>query len=128
MNWFLYDRVHRHERVNFKTNQTQWTHFAKKTCHYYTTWKMANYGVFCGPYFPVFRLNTEIYGVNLRIWSKWRECGPEKTPYLDTFHAVLLSFLYSFNWQFSLGFSMEKIVPGDKCKLMFGLVFSCSVS
>ena len=30
---------------------------------------MSKYGVFPGPYFPVF--------------------GPEKTPYLDNFHAVL---------------------------------------
>ena len=30
---------------------------------------------FSGPYFPVFSANTEKY-------------GPEKTPYLDTFHAV----------------------------------------
>ena len=33
-----------------------------------TVWKMSKYGVFSGTYFPVF--------------------GPEKTPYLDTFHAV----------------------------------------
>ena len=36
---------------------------------------MSKYGVLSGPYFPVFELNTEKY-------------GPEKTPYLDTFHAV----------------------------------------
>ena len=27
---------------------------------------MSKYGVFSGPYFPVFGLNTEIYGVNVR--------------------------------------------------------------
>ena len=32
---------------------------------------------FSGPYFPVFSLNTGKY-------------GPEKTPYLDTFHAVTI--------------------------------------
>ena len=37
---------------------------------------MSKYGVFSGPYFPVFGLNIEKY-------------EPEKTPYLDTFHAVL---------------------------------------
>ena len=36
---------------------------------------MSKYGVFSGPYFPVFGLNTGIY-------------GPEKIQYLDTFHAV----------------------------------------
>ena len=34
---------------------------------------MSKYGVFSGPYFPVFGLNTGKY-------------GPEKTPYLDTFY------------------------------------------
>ena len=34
----------------------------------HTAWKMYKYGVFCGP-------NTEKY-------------GPEKTPHLDTFHAL----------------------------------------
>ena len=40
-----------------------------------TARKVSKYGDFSGPYFPVFGLNTEIYGV-------------KKTPYLDTFHAV----------------------------------------
>ena len=55
---------------------------------YYRTWlyllviymaitagKVSKYGVFSGPYFLVFVLNTGKY-------------GPEKTPYLDTFYAV----------------------------------------
>ena len=42
-----------------------------------TAWKMSTCGVISGPYFPVFRLNT-------------RKCGPEITPYLDTFQAVQL--------------------------------------
>ena len=36
---------------------------------------MSKYGVFSGPYFPVFSPNTEKY-------------GPKKTPYLDTLQAV----------------------------------------
>ena len=44
----------------------------------YTAWKVSKYGVISGPYFPVFSPNTEKY---------W----PEITPYLDTFHAVLLT-------------------------------------
>ena len=31
---------------------------------------MSKYGVFPGPYFPIFGLNTKIYSVNLRIQSK----------------------------------------------------------
>ena len=42
----------------------------------YTTWKVSKYGVFSGQYFPLFRLNTVKY-------------GPKKSPYLDTFHAVI---------------------------------------
>ena len=29
-----------------------------------TAWKVSKYGVISVPYFPVFGLNTEIYGVN----------------------------------------------------------------
>ena len=47
-----------------------------------TVRKVSKYGVFSGPYFPVFGLNTEIYGVNygpkkLRIWTlftQWKSC------------------------------------------------------
>ena len=40
---------------------------------------------FSGPYFPVFGLNTETYGVS----PNTGKYGPEKTPYLGTFHAML---------------------------------------
>ena len=36
---------------------------------------MSKYGIFSGPYFSVFSLNTGKY-------------GPEKAPYLDNFHVV----------------------------------------
>ena len=42
----------------------------------FTAWKVSKYGVIAGPYFPVFRPNTGKY-------------GPEITPDLDTYHAVL---------------------------------------
>ena len=38
------------------------------------------------PYFPVFGLDTEIYGV-----QNTGKYGPEITPYLDNFHAVWTS-------------------------------------
>ena len=47
---------------------------------HYTAQKVSKYEVFSGPYFPVFSPNTEKY-------------GPEKTPYMDTFHAVLLEII-----------------------------------
>ena len=43
-----------------------------------TAWKLSNYGVLSGPSFHVFSPNTGKY-------------GPEKTLYLDTFHAVDLT-------------------------------------
>ena len=53
--------------------------------------KVSKYGVFSGPYFNVFGMNTGKY-------------GPEKSPYLDTFHAVLIKFIYVYvfmhwSWQ-----------------------------
>ena len=41
-----------------------------------TAWKTSKYRVFYGPYFPAFGLNTGKY-------------GPEKTPYLNIFHAMI---------------------------------------
>ena len=51
-------------------------------------WKVSKYRAFSGLYFPAFGVNTERYGVN----------GPEKTPYLGTFHAVkqLITELHPF--------------------------------
>ena len=43
-------------------------------------------------YFLAFGLNTEIYGVSLNIHSEYmtRQNGRVKTPYLDTFQALML--------------------------------------
>ena len=49
---------------------------------------MSKYEVFSGPYFPVFGLNKEIYGVISVFSAITGKYGPEKTPYLGTFHAV----------------------------------------
>ena len=55
-----------------------------------TARKMPIYGVFSGPYFPVFGLNTGKY-------------GPEKTPYLEIFCAVAASELdFRKNFQNSI--------------------------
>ena len=42
---------------------------------------MSKDGVFSGPYFPVFGINS-VFSSNTGLY------GPEKTPYLDTFYAV----------------------------------------
>ena len=50
----------------------------------YTEWKVSKYGVFSGSYFPKFGLNISVFSPNAGKY------GPEKTLYMDTFHAVLL--------------------------------------
>ena len=51
-----------------------WIYLELAFCKYWTTaWKVSKYGVCCGPHFPVFELNTEIYGVNIHIQSKYRK-------------------------------------------------------
>ena len=40
---------------------------------------MSKYGVFSGPYFPVFRLNTEIYPVNLHFQAEYRKFHARKS-------------------------------------------------
>ena len=52
--------------------------------------EVSKYGVFSGPYFPVFGLNTGIFVFSPNA-GKY---GPENTPYLDTFHAVRLNVRY----------------------------------
>ena len=47
---------------------------------------MSKYGVICGPYFPVFRLNMEIYGVI--SGPNTGKNGPEITPHLATSRSV----------------------------------------
>ena len=63
----------------------------------YTAWRVSKYGVFSVCYFPVFGLNTKIY------CPKTWKYGPEKSPYLVTFHAVMLvHFIPSYIGTFKL--------------------------
>ena len=55
---------------------------------------MSKYGVFPGPYFPAFRLNTERYGISLRIQS---ECGKIWTRKNSVFGHFSRSECYSSN-------------------------------
>ena len=50
---------------------------------------------FSVPYFPAFRLNTERYGVFLRIQSEFGKIRTTETPNTDTFHVVALETLSS---------------------------------
>ena len=46
---------------------------------------------YSGPHFPSFDLNTERYGVYLRIQSKNRKKWTRITPNTDTFYAVAVT-------------------------------------
>ena len=71
-------------------------------------WKVSKYGVFSGPYFPSFGLNTRRYFVSLQIQS---ECGKIQTRKNFAFghisHSVRISWFDSFlNFKYSkLGLS-----------------------
>ena len=73
----------------------------KRTCNYSDFYcvNIVQIRSFSGLHFPVFGLNTEIYGVNLYIQFKYGKYGVEKTPYLGTFQAVFISdyYFYSLN-------------------------------
>ena len=53
---------------------------------------MSTCGVFSGPYFPEFGLNTVRFGLNTDYRSvlspNTGKYGPGKTPYVDIFHAM----------------------------------------
>ena len=78
---------------------------------------MSKYGVFPGPYSPALGLNTAVFSPNAEKY------GPEKTPYLDFFHAVFRGY---FGDQVCLSLnlfyhtpdkvSLEKFL--SKCELM----------
>ena len=54
-----------------------------------TVWKLSKYGVFSGPYFPSFGLNTERYEVSLRIQSECEKIRTRKYPVFGHFsHSV----------------------------------------
>ena len=50
---------------------------------------------FSGPYFPVFRLNTERYGVSLRSQFECGKIQARKTSNTYTFHTVLVTLTLS---------------------------------
>ena len=43
-----------------------------------------------GPYFPAFGRNAEIYGVNLRIQSKYEKIGTRKNSLFEHFSQVVV--------------------------------------
>ena len=70
--------------------------------------------VFYGPYFPVFGLNTEIYGVNLRIQSEYRKIRPSKNSAFGHFSSsgcfLRLLYLVSFIGSLSIVLSPKNVI------------------
>ena len=64
-----------------------------------TVWKVSKYGVFSGPYFPIFSSNTRKY-------------EPEKTPYLDTFNAVVVIFPSAKSAKFGRRYNIKLCLQG----------------
>ena len=54
------------------------------------------------PYFPTFGLNTERYGVSLRIQSKYGKIRTRITPNTDTFYAVAEMILFCMYVEFCI--------------------------
>ena len=65
----------------------------------YTAWKVSKYGVFSGPYFPTFGLNTDRYSVSLRIQSDCEKIRTRKNSVFGHFSRSLskLSFHKTFD-------------------------------
>ena len=57
--------------------------------------KSVRFCCFSGPYFPEIGLNTERYSVSLGIQSEFERIWTRKTLNTGTFHAFLVSMLYS---------------------------------
>ena len=66
---------------------------------------MSKYGVFPGPYFVVFVLNTEIYEVNLRIQSKYGKMRIRKSSVFGDFLRSVYFKLYISIFYFHLKYS-----------------------
>ena len=69
-----------------------------------TAWKVSKYGFFSGPFFPVFGLNAENYGVNLRIQCEYRKTRTRKNSvfghfsrsvYNPIFHLISPHFIFA---------------------------------
>ena len=56
----------------------------------HSTWKAYKFWASSGPYFLVFRLNTDIYVINFRIQFEYGKIRIGRTPNLETILAVII--------------------------------------
>ena len=83
-----------------------------------TAWQVPKYGVFSGPYFPAFVLNTERYFVSLCIQS---ECGKIRTRKKPVFGHISYSVLLM-----KLLHAIAKILLKNKDRTKtYGSIFFC---
>ena len=75
--------------------------------------RVSKYGVFSGPYFPVFGLNTERHGVSLRIQSECAKIQTRKN-----------SVLGHFSGNVHVGISLDIKFCFEKTTLNFGTKFA----
>ena len=93
-----------------------WTVMKGLSC-WFTARKMSKYGVFSGPYFPVFGLNTGTY-------------GPENTPFLDTLYLIVISSALDdpfLCWMWISKILSEISFLCEFLKLKIGLTFNVTV-
>ena len=64
---------------------------------------------FSVPYFPAFKLNTAIYGVNLSVQSECGKIRVRQTPKTDTFHTVVIYRQMRNPYQFFYGKHQELV-------------------
>ena len=68
------------DKTSFNTDQANVTHCVKSV----------HTQSFSSSYFPAFGLNTERYGLSLRIRFKYEKIRTRKTPNTDTFYALTI--------------------------------------
>ena len=79
--------------IQYPDNYLWWNIWRK-----YPAWKVSKDGPFSGPYFPVFGLNTKIYGANLRIQSEYRKIRTRKNSVFGHFSRSDSYRLKAFNY------------------------------
>ena len=72
---------------------------------------------FSGPYFPAFGLNTERYGIFLRIQTECSKIWTRKTPNADAFQAATSSLNFSLTNELSL--QVVKLIPDIMLHALF---------
>ena len=84
---------------------------------------------FSGPYFPAFGMNTERYGLSIRIQSKCGKIRATKTPNKDIFYAVCIilemvdkalpsKHSYLFRFKFKIRFNFFLMIIRKKLKAL----------